>query len=1094
MALSSAPAPAPPSPSPLRGAWSRLFGYDIFLSFALGPPPRGCRAYASDLARKLRDRGFTVFFSEDEAPAGGELDPVLKTALRRSRVLVVLVNPAILREPRWVRTEVETFRALNPGRPIVPINLGQALEHPDAARLSQGWLPFQGRIWIDDTEAAGQDGRVSDPVIDRLATAPHAVRSLVRLRVAVGLVVTGLALLAALAWAQRQLAVQERDRARQGLLATAAQQAMLLAREGRAHDGWLRLVEALATAQPAVDGPLPEDFLEAALTTLIEDRLGPALQFDPQAPAPPTPEPGDTTPVVHAFDAGGARLAVAAGTQVAVWSTGDGARLHQAALPLARITRLDFAAGGQLLVVQGLAAPAAAAGPSADRPAVRPATPGTAPTADEPALLLLNLANGEQARVPLATCWTVLPCIGDVDHPAKQLRPLAELPDAWPALRAGLWPVAQVYLADAAGPWQVVGQSAHRHVLLQRAATAGPEGEPDDPAWWLLDARSGRAAPLPIARLMAGDRPTSVALAAAAPVLALGAMNSPFLTVARLSSDGGVPRLTGVRRLRAPQADATAALWLSDDGRLLHYQNDRYGTGPGVGIGRSVVLELDAARERWARSEGAVVWGPRFVALQEDWDQTQLLAADTGATWFSVPGRPLGFDPAQRMLLLAEPDDPGAAGGGSDPAAGPAVAAPSWPRLRLLEVQALRRLARDSRGPASTRGACVDFVQQPFLALTERADRLWNRHDWHRLATPAEPLAARATADATGTTRAPPPPDSLPEHQGLGFVPDGPGHWQVRDEAADERPRPQRWSTEALRARYPVLSVPLAAARPFSATLSLSPGEAWQGAVWQPRDAPAGSDHPGATPSCSTRWALVRRDGQASARAGCVTGERAEPWHAPALWWLPATAPGDAALVVVPEDSCRLRVLAPDTGADRGTLTPAFGAVLGVERLSADLLAVTSADWYGSTTAWQLHALGDRRAGPLLVRAARVDPDADAAASGAARPVPRAPAVTLPPLLPADLVGAQALGAADSAGVVGVAGEGGEADLGVDVTFQPGGQALAFRAGPRQWTLGVPPWGERLRERLRAAVAARAAEAVAPARPPTSAPAPRASR
>ena len=31
---------------------SRLFGYDIFLSFALGPPPRGTHSYASDLARR----------------------------------------------------------------------------------------------------------------------------------------------------------------------------------------------------------------------------------------------------------------------------------------------------------------------------------------------------------------------------------------------------------------------------------------------------------------------------------------------------------------------------------------------------------------------------------------------------------------------------------------------------------------------------------------------------------------------------------------------------------------------------------------------------------------------------------------------------------------------------------------------------------------------------------------------------------------------------------------------------------------------------------------------------------------------------------
>jgi len=46
-----------------RNYASRLFGYDVFLSFALGPPPRGTHSYASDLARRLRERDFTVFFS-----------------------------------------------------------------------------------------------------------------------------------------------------------------------------------------------------------------------------------------------------------------------------------------------------------------------------------------------------------------------------------------------------------------------------------------------------------------------------------------------------------------------------------------------------------------------------------------------------------------------------------------------------------------------------------------------------------------------------------------------------------------------------------------------------------------------------------------------------------------------------------------------------------------------------------------------------------------------------------------------------------------------------------------------------------------------
>ena len=52
--------------APARNFAARLFGYDVFISFALGPSPRGSLSYASDLARRLRERDFTVFFSEDD--------------------------------------------------------------------------------------------------------------------------------------------------------------------------------------------------------------------------------------------------------------------------------------------------------------------------------------------------------------------------------------------------------------------------------------------------------------------------------------------------------------------------------------------------------------------------------------------------------------------------------------------------------------------------------------------------------------------------------------------------------------------------------------------------------------------------------------------------------------------------------------------------------------------------------------------------------------------------------------------------------------------------------------------------------------------
>jgi hypothetical protein len=107
--------------APKRNFASRVFGYDLFISFALGPPPRGPLSYASDLARRLRELDFTVFFSEDEAAPGEQLDSTLLKALYRSRTVVVIANRGTLQELRWVRQEVEAFSSRHPDRPIIPI-------------------------------------------------------------------------------------------------------------------------------------------------------------------------------------------------------------------------------------------------------------------------------------------------------------------------------------------------------------------------------------------------------------------------------------------------------------------------------------------------------------------------------------------------------------------------------------------------------------------------------------------------------------------------------------------------------------------------------------------------------------------------------------------------------------------------------------------------------------------------------------------------------------------------------------------------------------------------------------------------------------
>ncbi|MDP2840885.1 MAG: TIR domain-containing protein [Candidatus Methanoperedens sp.] len=170
------------STTPKRSFASRWFGYDIFLSFALGPPPRGTHSYASDLARRLRERDFTVFFSEDEAPPGEQLDSTLRSALLDSKTLVVIANRDTLQDPRWVRTEVEEFRKHHPDRPVIPINIGGALQDPALATTAQEWLGYEGKIWLDEAEEAVAAGIASERVVERLATQPTRAKSNVKWR------------------------------------------------------------------------------------------------------------------------------------------------------------------------------------------------------------------------------------------------------------------------------------------------------------------------------------------------------------------------------------------------------------------------------------------------------------------------------------------------------------------------------------------------------------------------------------------------------------------------------------------------------------------------------------------------------------------------------------------------------------------------------------------------------------------------------------------------------------------------------------------------------------------------------------------------
>ena len=161
-----------------------LFGYDVFISYSR----KDAAEYAEFLEQRLEATGYATFRDDHEIAPGDPLNSVIRRAVRRSRLFILVDTPNARKSP-WVMNEARV-RIQSRKKSITRIRFRGLDEIPwvsdSDSTFSQS---LEGFVWLEEPSEALASGRPSRRVLEVIPTIHRSLRLRTLMRLVLSFVI-----------------------------------------------------------------------------------------------------------------------------------------------------------------------------------------------------------------------------------------------------------------------------------------------------------------------------------------------------------------------------------------------------------------------------------------------------------------------------------------------------------------------------------------------------------------------------------------------------------------------------------------------------------------------------------------------------------------------------------------------------------------------------------------------------------------------------------------------------------------------------------------------------------------------------------------